>query len=49
MSAQRAIDDLNGRYFGGRVVTATFFDAKRFERLDLAPTKEEMISYNLSL
>ncbi|KAI9281382.1 hypothetical protein BC943DRAFT_362962 [Umbelopsis sp. AD052] len=42
--AQRAVDDLNGRYFGGRIVTATFYDAARFERLDLAPLKEEMIN-----
>ncbi|CAO3678892.1 unnamed protein product [Umbelopsis vinacea] len=47
IAAQRAVDDLNGRYFGGRVVTATFFDAARFERLDLAPTKEEMITFGL--
>ncbi|CAO3674749.1 unnamed protein product [Umbelopsis ramanniana] len=47
LSAQRAVDDLNGRYFGGRIVTATFFDAARFERLDLAPLKEEMITQSL--
>lgn len=40
-SAQRAINDLNGRFFGGRVVTATFFNSERFEKLDLAPLKEE--------
>ncbi|CAM0135443.1 unnamed protein product [Umbelopsis sp. WA50703] len=42
IAAQRAVDDLNGRYFGGRVVTATFYDPARFEKLDLGPTKEEM-------
>jgi hypothetical protein len=47
LSAQRAVDDLNGRYFGGRIVTATFFDVARFERLDLAPLKEEMINQSL--
>ncbi|CAO3618817.1 unnamed protein product [Mucor hiemalis] len=40
-SARRAIQDLNGRFFGGRVVTASFFDNGRFDRLDLAPTQEE--------
>ncbi|KAG2177068.1 hypothetical protein INT43_007724 [Umbelopsis isabellina] len=44
IAAQRAVDDLNGRYFGGRVVTATFYDPARFEKLDLGPTKEEMSS-----
>ncbi|KAH8551443.1 hypothetical protein BGW37DRAFT_493663 [Umbelopsis sp. PMI_123] len=44
LAAQCAVDDLNGRYFGGRIVTATFFDAARFEKLDLAPLKEEMIN-----
>ncbi|KAI8079557.1 uncharacterized protein B0P05DRAFT_541076 [Gilbertella persicaria] len=41
-SAKRAVQDLNGRFFGGRVVSATFFDTSRFERLELAPTKEEL-------
>lgn len=40
-SARRAITDLNGRFFGGRIVTASFFDKGRFDRLDLAPTQEE--------
>ncbi|GAN09120.1 conserved hypothetical protein [Mucor ambiguus] len=40
-SARNAIQDLHGRFFGGRVVSATYFDMKRFERLDLAPSKEE--------
>jgi splicing factor 45 len=41
-SARKAIQDLNGRFFGGRIVSATFFDINRFERLDLAPSKEEL-------
>ncbi|KAK4519260.1 uncharacterized protein ATC70_009492 [Mucor velutinosus] len=40
-SARNAIQDLHGRFFGGRIVSATYFDMKRFERLDLAPSKEE--------
>ncbi|KAL0083280.1 hypothetical protein F4703DRAFT_1905129 [Phycomyces blakesleeanus] len=40
-AAQRAINDLDGRYFGGRVVSARFYENDRFDRLDLAPTSEE--------
>ncbi|KAI9028229.1 hypothetical protein CLU79DRAFT_738341 [Phycomyces nitens] len=40
-AAQRAINDLDGRYFGGRVVSAKFYENERFDRLDLAPTPEE--------
>ncbi|KAJ3038460.1 hypothetical protein HK097_003161 [Rhizophlyctis rosea] len=36
-SAERAKNDLNGRFFGGRVVTASFYDVGRFDRSDLAP------------
>ena len=32
-----AVIDLNGRYFGGRVVQASFFPPDRFSKLDLAP------------
>jgi len=35
-SAVKAIVDLNGRFFGGRVVTAAFYNLDRFRRLDLA-------------
>ena len=31
-----AIVDLNGRYFGGRVVNGSFFNLDRFRRLDLS-------------
>ncbi|CAO3626576.1 unnamed protein product [Cunninghamella echinulata] len=34
-SASRAIEDLNGRYFDGRVVSAEFYDQARFDKLDL--------------
>jgi len=33
--ATKALVDMNGRYFGGRVVKARFFDEARFERKDL--------------
>lgn len=42
-SAQAALNDLNGRFFGGRVVMARFYDAARFDRLDLAPGPDEYI------
>ncbi|XP_052211925.1 splicing factor 45-like isoform X2 [Dreissena polymorpha] len=35
-SAIKAIIDLNGRYFGGRVVKACFYNLDKFRRLDLA-------------
>ncbi|CAG2174260.1 unnamed protein product [Oppiella nova] len=34
-SAIKAVVDLNGRYFGGRVVRANFFDVEKFKRLEL--------------
>ncbi|KAG0172582.1 hypothetical protein DFQ30_010108 [Apophysomyces sp. BC1015] len=44
-SAQQAITDLHGRYFGGRIVSARFFDCNRFDRLDLAPRPEEFAQF----
>ncbi|ORX77357.1 splicing factor [Basidiobolus meristosporus CBS 931.73] len=41
-SAQRALRELNGRFFAGRKVTARFFDPDRFDRLELAPTEAEL-------
>lgn len=32
-----AVVDLNGRYFGGRIVRANFFDEGRFKKFDLGP------------
>lgn len=37
-SAVKASNDLNGRYFGGRIVRATFYDVKKFERYELGPS-----------
>ena len=34
-SAIKAVVDLNGRFFGGRTVRASFFDVDRFRRFDL--------------
>ncbi|CAG8457562.1 10319_t:CDS:2 [Paraglomus occultum] len=41
-AAIKAKRDLNGRFFGGRAVTARFFDEGRFDRLDLAPSPSEL-------
>jgi len=35
-SAIKALVDLNGRFFGGRTVTALFYNLDKFRRLDLA-------------
>ncbi|KAH9363530.1 hypothetical protein HPB48_005937 [Haemaphysalis longicornis] len=35
-SAIKAVVDTNGRYFGGRIVKASFYDHDKFKRLDLA-------------
>ncbi|CAG8574269.1 2079_t:CDS:2 [Ambispora gerdemannii] len=41
-AATKAKMDLNGRFFGGRAVTARFFDQSRFDKLDLAPSAAEL-------
>jgi splicing factor 45 len=40
-SAVKAFRDLNNRFFGGRQLTAGFFNEDKFEMLDLAPTPGE--------
>ena len=40
--ATKAMLDLQGRFFGGRVVQATFFDEERFGRNELAPMPGEV-------
>merc|ERR1719502_1863038 len=40
-SATKALVDMNGRYFGGRVVKARFFDPARFAAGDLAKRPDE--------
>lgn len=44
--ATRAFIDLEGRYFGGRLVRASFYDEDRFSRNELAPTPEEISGYH---
>ncbi|CAG8464953.1 15368_t:CDS:2 [Acaulospora morrowiae] len=41
VAALKAKKDLNGRFFGGRAVSARFFDEARFDKLDLAPSPAE--------
>lgn len=38
----KALVDLDGRYFGGRVVRATFYDEDRFGKNELAPMPGEI-------
>lgn len=38
----KALVDLDGRFFGGRVVRASFYDEDRFNRNDLAPSAGEV-------
>lgn len=33
--------DMNGRFFGGRKITASFYDEEKFDRNDLAPASGE--------
>ena len=42
-SATKALVDLEGRFFGGRTVRATFFDQDKFERAELAPIEGEQM------
>ncbi|XP_029635143.1 splicing factor 45 [Octopus sinensis] len=39
-SAIKAVVDLNGRYFGGRVVKASFYNLDKFRQYDLAEEQE---------
>jgi splicing factor 45 len=41
-SATKAIVSLQGRFFGGKEVKATFFSEDRFARRELAPSAEEL-------
>ncbi|KAH8938725.1 hypothetical protein BDL97_16G099300 [Sphagnum fallax] len=40
--ATKALVDLDGRFFGGRVVRASFYDEGRFSRNELAPSAGEV-------
>lgn len=39
-----AVVDLNGRFFGGRTVCATFFSEERFKKFDLGPDPTEPLA-----
>ncbi|CAA6669930.1 unnamed protein product [Spirodela intermedia] len=41
----KAFVDLDGRFFGGRVVKASFYDEERFGRTELAPMPGEITGY----
>ena len=41
-SALKAFIDLNGRFFGGRSVNASFYSEERFCANDLVPNNEEL-------
>ncbi|XP_010241188.1 PREDICTED: DNA-damage-repair/toleration protein DRT111, chloroplastic [Nelumbo nucifera] len=41
----KAFVDLDGRFFGGRVVRASFYDEERFSRNELAPIPGEIPGY----
>lgn len=42
----KAIIDLDGRYFGGRVVRAAFYDEERFSKNELAPMPGEIPGFS---
>ncbi|ONK61970.1 uncharacterized protein A4U43_C08F35470 [Asparagus officinalis] len=42
----KALIDLDGRFFGGRVVRATFYDEERFGRNELAPVPGEIPGFS---
>uniref|UniRef100_A0A0E0JJP1 G-patch domain-containing protein n=1 Tax=Oryza punctata TaxID=4537 RepID=A0A0E0JJP1_ORYPU len=44
--ATKAMIDLEGRFFGGRVVHATFFDEERFGKNQLAPMPGEVAGFD---
>ena len=37
--------EMNGRFFGGRQIAASFFDESRFQRSDLAPDLSEISAW----
>ncbi|KAL9997751.1 putative G-patch domain, RNA recognition motif domain, SPF45, RNA recognition, splicing factor 45 [Helianthus debilis subsp. tardiflorus] len=47
--ATKALVDLEGRFFGGRVVRATFYDEERFNTNQLAPMPGEIPGRNLKI
>ena len=47
-SAVRAYRDLNGRFFGGRQISASFYDEDKYARRDLAPDDVECSNFTSS-
>jgi splicing factor 45 len=45
-AAIKAYIDLNGRFFGGRSVSASFYSEERFTANDLTPNNEELEQIN---
>lgn len=43
--ATKALIDLDGRFFGGRVVRASFYEEERFNMNELAPMPGEIPGY----
>lgn len=41
----KALVDLDGRFFGGRTVRATFYDESKFSKNELAPVPGEIPGY----
>ena len=41
----KALVDLDGRFFGGRTVRATFYDEVKFSKNELAPVPGEIPGY----
>ena len=41
-SATKALIDLEGRFFGGRRVSAVFFSEQKFDREEIAPAPGEL-------
>uniref|UniRef100_A0A2P2JRV5 DNA-damage-repair/toleration protein DRT111 n=1 Tax=Rhizophora mucronata TaxID=61149 RepID=A0A2P2JRV5_RHIMU len=42
---KKAFEDLDGRYFGGNVVRAAFYDEERFGKNELAPLPGEVLGF----
>lgn len=43
--ATKSLIDLDGRFFGGRVVRASFYDEEKFANNELAPMPGEVAGY----
>lgn len=41
-AATKAVVAMHGRFFDKKMISATFFDAERFDAMDLAPRPEEV-------